>query len=161
MTIAAVVVAIAMLNAFYPAISRSSGALVQSSASLDDRIKSQVEIVHATGELDKNGAWQDTNSNGDFDMFLWVKNVGNSRILAIDQMDLFFGKTGDFARIPHETYASGAYPSWSYSLANGTEWLNAVTAKLDIHYESAQTSTTYTIKVVTPSGAYDEHQFSF
>ncbi|MBK9613759.1 hypothetical protein [Candidatus Amarobacter glycogenicus] len=42
------------------------------------------------GELDSSSWWQDTNGDGDFDVFAWVKNVGETRIVALEQTDVFF-----------------------------------------------------------------------
>ena len=46
---------------------------------INDRISSQVDIIHATGV--------DTATQAD----TWVKNVGASRIGPIDSTDVFFG----------------------------------------------------------------------
>ena len=130
-------------------------------AKLDERIESQIKTVYATAELDESGVWQDTNNNSDFDIDIWVKNIGVSRIIGVDQTDIFFGVTGDFARIPHTTDASGGYPRWSYTLENGTEWTSSVTVKLTILYDSSISSDEYFVKVITPAGASDQHYFSF
>ena len=152
-----------LVNSVYPAISRSGNAIIRSAARVDDRIETQISIIYGTGELDANGDWQDTDNDSFFDVLIWVKNVGASRILGIDQTDLFFGKAGEFARIPHVDDAGGGYPSWSYKVENGTEWKNSVTVKLTIHYTSplASSTDTYLAKVIVPSGGYDEHHFSF
>lgn len=155
------VAAILVVNTVYPAVVRSSNSITMISDRLEDRISSQVDIVYALGELDKNGSWQDTDSDGYFDVVLWVKNVGSSRIIGIDQMDVFFGKAGTFRRIPYVDDAGGGYPRWIYTLENGTEWGSTVTVKVQVHYTSALTSDTYVAKVIVPSGAYDELTFSF
>ncbi|OUC08928.1 hypothetical protein RY27_06080, partial [Litorilinea aerophila] len=64
MLIVSVVVSVMVFNTVYPAVNQSSAALVGMRGRIDDRLKSQVEIIHATGELDKDGAWQDINGNG-------------------------------------------------------------------------------------------------
>ena len=64
LTIAGVAAAGAILNAIYPTLSRSSGAVITASAKVDDRLKSDIEIVHAVGELDSGGSFSDTNANG-------------------------------------------------------------------------------------------------
>ena len=159
--IAAVVAAVLVVNATYPAIVRSSNAIVGISQRVDQRIETQVSAVYATGELDSAGTWQDADSDTYFDVTVWVKNVGSSRILGTDQMDIFFGKAGDFSRIPYVDDAGGSFPSWSYLIENGTEWTNTVTVKISIHYQSPLASDTYLVKLITPSGAYDERYFSF
>lgn len=149
-----------LFNAIYPTIGHSSSALVGITTKVDDRIKSQVSIVHAVGELTANGTWQDSNSDGDFDVFVWVKNVGDSRILGIDQSDVFFGQEGNFSRIP---YGGVDYPRWEYQIENNnTEWGPAATLKVNIIYSSASylSPGTYLIKVITPNGVGDEDYFS-
>ena len=149
-----------VVNSVYPAIARTSSSVVQISDVMGDRIKTQVSIVYATGELNSGGSWVDTDSDGYFDVTVWVKNVGSSRILDPSQVDVFFGQEGSFARIPYVDDASG-YPRWSYTLENGTEWSGTVTMRINIHYSSTQSSGTYIVKVVTPSSAADELTFSF
>ena len=161
LVVATVAAAMVMISAVMPAIARSGNAITRSSARVDDRIETQVSIVYGTAELDSNGAWQDTDSDSYFDVWVWVKDVGASRIIGIDQTDVFFGVTGNFIRVPHVNDAGGAYPSWSYTVENGTEWENSVTIKITIHYEAAKASDTYEVKVVVPPGAYDDHFFSF
>jgi hypothetical protein len=70
LVVAAVVCVVLVINAVYPAITSSSGALSSVSASMNERIKSQIKIINATGELDSGGNWQDTNSNGY--LYLWT-----------------------------------------------------------------------------------------
>jgi len=159
--IASVVAAVLVINAVFPAISRSSSSIAQISDRMNERIETQISIVYATGELDASHVWQDTDSDGHFDVTVWVKNVGSARILGVDQADIFFGETGSTSRIPYVDDAGGGHPDWSYSLENGTEWDNTTTLKISIHYASALTTDTYVVKVITPSGAYDELCFSF
>lgn len=150
-----------VVNATYPAIVRSSNSIVNISGQMEERIESQISVVYGTGELDSSQVWQDTDSDGKFDVSIWVKNVGAGRILGLEKMDVFFGNAGSFARIPYVDDAGGSYPQWSYTITNGTEWAPTVTIKVAIHYNSALTSDTYTVKVITPAGAYDEKTFSF
>ena len=148
-------------NAILPAIASSSSSISQMTQKVNSRQDTQVSVVYATAELDSNGDWQDGNSNGKFDVFVWVKNVGVNRIIGVDHSDIFIGTDGGVARIPYTADADGVYPQWSYSLENGAEWSSTVTAKIAISYSSPQASGTYYVKVLTPSGAYDESSFSF
>lgn len=172
LTIAGVVSVLAILNAVYPAISRGSSAVVSVAGKVDDRIKTQIRIVHATGELVATNTpqWQDTDSDGDFDIFLWVKNVGSSRLVAIKESDVFFGTEGDFSRIPYVDDAGGGSPNWTYQLENDTEWKPTATLKITIHYTATcgpapcspapLASDTYFVKVTSSNGVSDEHFFS-
>lgn len=159
--VASVVSAVLVINTVYPAVVRSGNSLVRVAAKLDERIESQIKVLYATAELDKNGVWQDRDSDGKFDVTFWVKNVGSARLIGIDQSDIFYGKTGDFARIPHSSDASGLYPQWAYSIENGSDWTDAVTVKFSIHYSASQASDQYFVKVIVPTGAYDELYFSY
>ena len=91
LTIAGVLSAVAVFNAVYPAVTRSSGAVTSASARVDDRLKSGIGIVHAVGELDSGGSFQDTNGNGKFDFLVWVKNVGDTTIDSVAECDVFLG----------------------------------------------------------------------
>ena len=150
-----------VISAVYPAIASSSGAIVRVAQQMDKRIETQISVVYATAELDENGVWQDTDSDGYFDVFVWVKNVGSAEITSIDKMDIFFGTEGNFERVPHESDAGAGYPRWSYSIENDTEWKTRATVKITIHYSSALASDTYMVKAITPTSASDTYYFSF
>jgi len=159
--VAAVVSVTLVINAVYPAITSSSGALGSASARMDERMRSQIEIIHASGELDDTGSWQDTNSNGYFDVFVWVKNVGAESVVDVRQCDIFLADNQTaWAWIPHAEYAVGAYPQWDYVIENGSSWSTTTTIRIDISYESSLPSAEYRIKVLTPNGVSDDYYFS-
>ena len=164
---AGVVATVLAIHSTFPAIVRSSNSVVRIADRMDDRIESQISVIYATSELDKNGVWQDTDADGKFDVLVWVKNVGASRILGIDQVDVFFGRacsgvcTGSFQRIPYVGDAGGTFPQWNYAIENDTEWKSTATLKITILYSAALSTDTYLVKVVTPAGAYAELYFSF
>jgi hypothetical protein len=156
--IISMVTAVLLFNAVYPAVIDSSDAMVSMTNRADQRLKSQVEVIHATGELDKDGWWQDTNGNGDFDLFVWVKNVGSTRIVPIEGTDVFFGPEGNFVRIPHQSEAGG-YPYWTAVVENAADWSPTATVKITIHYGAALASDRYFVKVIIPNGVADEYLF--
>ena len=161
LVVAAVVCVVMVINAVYPAITSSSGALSSVSARMNERIKSQIDIIQAAGELDKNGVWADTNSDGDFDVFLWVKNVGAETVQDIGRCDVFVaGNQTIWAWIPYVAYAGGASPSWDYEIENGVEWGTANTLLIEISYSSPLSSGEYSVKVMIPNGVTDEYYFS-
>jgi len=159
MIIASIVTTVMVFNAVFPAVLRSRDTLVTMRGRLDERLKSQIAIIHATGELDENGAWQDTNSDGNFDIFLWVKNVGAVRIPAVERIDLFFGPEGNFARIPYQAEASGTYPHWEWQVENDAYWNPTATVKITIHFSAILPSERYFLKVVLPNGIADSDYF--
>ncbi len=139
--IVSVVCSVLVFNAVYPAVIRSSDAMTSMTIRVDDRLKSQIEIIHATG----------SGSNA----FIWVKNVGSLRIIAIERCDVFFGPEGNFARIP---YGSGD-PHWTYEVENDDEWKPTATLKITI-LDTISADTRYFVKVTTPNGISDDYYFS-
>lgn len=162
LTVAGVICVIMVINAVYPAITSSSGAVSSATSLMNERIRSQIEIINAAGELLANGTWQDTNSNGDFDVFLWVKNVGTETIDDPTKCDIFLkGNSTVWAWIPYTDYAEGSYPQWTYSVENGSEWKKATTMKITINYDTTVlASGEYNIRVLIPNGISDDYYFS-
>lgn len=158
--IASVVAAVLVFNAVYPAIGQGSEALLAMTNRVDERMKSQIEIIHMSGELDASQWWQDANGDGDFDVFVWVKNVGTRRIVPIENLDVFFGPEGNFARIPHRSKAGGVFPYWEGQVENGADWSPTGTVKITLHLSGIPASGRYFIKIVIPNGVSDEDFFS-
>lgn len=138
-----------LFNAAYPAVLEGSDAITSMANRADERMRSQISIIHASGELDSTSFWQDTNSNGQFEVFLWVKNIGTSRITAPEMGDLFFGLEGNFGRIPYNT---GSYPYWTSEIENAAEWTPTATLKITIHYGVPLPSGRYFAKLTLPNG---------
>ena len=166
LTIAGVIAAIAVMNAVYPAVMRSSSALSSASNTVDERIRTGIAVVNAVGEIDSGGSWVDTNSNSLFDFFVWTKNVGDVRIPAVEEVDVFFGQPGEITRVPHVDDAGASYPRWSYAVENGSEWGVASTIRITISFDDGcpgsciQPTGTYFVRVVTPNGVSTEKYFS-
>ena len=144
--VAGVVCSMVVVNAVYPLITRTSGAITDSVSRIDDRIKSNIEIIQVSDE--------------NADVYVWVKNVGTQRILAVDESDLFLGPSDNFSRIPYTGDAGGGYPQWTYEVENDTEWQPSATLKVTISYSTDPGSATYYTKMVIPNGISDEYYFS-
>lgn len=149
------ILAMLLFNAAYPAVIRSSDAIVGMADRADDRMKSQISIIHGSGELDSTGFWQDTNGDGQFEVFLWVKNIGTSRLIALEQADLFFGLEGNFGRIPYNN--TGSYPYWTWSIENGAEWIPTTTLRITIHYGVPLTTGRYFAKFTLANGVSSDY----
>jgi flagellar protein FlaG len=148
LTVAGIVAVIAVVNAILPSVDRTSGALTSTASVIDDRLSSQVEIVHATGE------------SGETVADVWIKNVGATIIVPLDKIDVFFGPEGEFTRIPYGG-ASCSAPCWEYTLENDTEWKPTATLHITINLSDAlATDTVYYAKVVTPNGSTDAKFFT-
>jgi archaellum component FlaG (FlaF/FlaG flagellin family) len=148
LTIAAIVAIVAVANAVLPSVSRTSGALISASNTVEDRIASQIEIVHATGQ------------DGDPDADIWVKNTGAATIAGLERVDVFFGPDGDFQRIPQGTAGCTA-PCWEYEVENSTTWEPTATLHITVHASTdLAAGTTYYVKIVTPLGIVDAKYFT-
>ena len=146
--VAGVVCMIFVFNSVYPMINRSSEAMASMAETIDERMKSRINIVHAANTANRTS------------VYIWVKNVGTQRMLDIDESDLFFGPSDNFSRVSHTDDAGGAYPQWDYSLENDTEWQTSATLKITISYSSDPGTGTYYTKFIIPNGISDEYYFS-
>ena len=143
LVVAGAVSSIFLFNSVYPAIGQSSDALSSMEARIDERIKSQVEIILAV----KSGG----------DVLVWAKNVGELRVNAPEAADLFFGPDTSYARIP---YGSGT-PHWEYSVENDSAWNPGATLRIRIADYPALPSGQYYVKLVTSNGAAADYTFSW
>ncbi len=146
--IAGVVCMIFVFNSVYPMINRSTDAMSSMAETVDERMKSRINIVHAASSANHT------------EVYLWVKNVGTQRILAVEESDLFFGEETNFDRIPYLTDAGGTYPRWDFDLVNDTEWVTSATIKITITYSSDPGTGTYFAKFIIPNGISDDFYFS-
>jgi len=146
--IAGVICSIFLFNTVYPMISRSSAAMVSMTDKIDDRMQTQVDIVHAAGTTDRKT------------VYIWIKNVGTNQVDNLAASDVFLGLKGDFVRIPNESEAGGTYPQWTYTIENDTEWKTGATVKITVTYSAAPDAGTYYIKFVIPNGLAAEYFFS-
>ncbi|MBI4282196.1 MAG: hypothetical protein HY672_01745 [Chloroflexi bacterium] len=142
--IASVVAAVALINAVYPSVSRGSGALVESSGRAAERVRTDIDIVFATG---------DTSTN---EVVFWVKNVGVESIFKIDESDLFLTTPSGVKRIP---YSSGT-EHWTFSFeGDAQKWTRAVTIKIVVTLTSLPEGL-YDIQFTVPNGVMAKKEFS-
>lgn len=151
------IMSVLLFNAVYPAVTQGSESITSMTNHVTERMRNQIEIIHAAGELDASGFWQDSNSNGEFDVFVWVKNTGDARITPIEQADFFFGPEGNFVRIPYSASNGSGFPYWSYALENATEWDPNATLKITVHYGVPLSTGRYFAKLSTVTDAQAEY----
>lgn len=144
LVMAGVISAVVLFNTLYPMLQQSGDAMTSMERRMDDRIKSQVQIIHAAKALDNT-------------VQIWVKNVGASRIVGVESSDVFFGPEGNFARIP---YGSGS-PHWEYTVENGTDWVPTATLRISVIDDGALPSGRYYTKIVLPNGVADDEIVSW
>ncbi len=137
-----------VFNSVYPMVNSSSQAMVSMAETVDERMKSRINIVHAANSANRTS------------VYLWIKNVGTQRIVNVNESDLFFGQENSFNRVPHKDDAPTTYPRWDYSLENDTEWQTSATLKITITYTSDPGTGTYYAKFIIPNGISDDYYFS-
>ena len=143
LTMAAVVSAVLVINALVPSVGKGSSALVSSGDAAAQRIKTDVYIIHVASDASTS------------QIYLWVKNVGASEILAIDRSDVFLKTAGSYDRLP---YASGSQ-YWDYQIEDETIWRPSVTNKITI-YLSSLAPGNYLVRFSTNNGVTAEKAFS-
>lgn len=148
LTVAGIASIVAVLNALMPAISRTSGSMIASADSVDGRIGTQIQIVHASG------------STGSPTVEAWTKNIGSLAVAPIARVDVFFGPEDNFVRLPYGEEGCAA-PCWYATIENDSVWNPTATLKITVEWGSnLVTNTTYYIKVVTPNGISDARFFT-
>ena len=149
--IAGVVVTVMLYNVVYPAVIRSGDALTSRQRRIDERLDSQIEIIHATSP-----------SDDPLHAYAWVKNIGSSRIAAIERCDVFFGPEGAFSRIPYDDEGSRY---WTCEVVNDIDWEPMATLQITITITTDDSfyplsEGVYYVKVGLPNGVSDEDYFS-
>ena len=138
--------AFAVFNSVYPAVQRSGQSMSDAADDISDRITSRIEVIQV-------GA-------NDTSVDAWVKNVGTSRIIGIENSDIFFGTDGNISIIPFGDEESSP-PYWSYQLeGDNSQWGQAVTNGIVIHLMESLQPDVYLFKMVLPNGNSDETSFS-
>jgi flagellar protein FlaG len=147
-TIASVVAIMVIVNAMMPTIQRTSSAVVGSASAVDDRLKSEIQIIHVTGQ------------SGTSTAYAWVKNVGVSTVGPVERTDIFFGPDGAFARIPYGGPGCSA-PCWDYVVENASDWEPTATIRVNLYLaDSLGAGVTYYMKVVITNGVADTRYFT-
>jgi hypothetical protein len=149
------ILALMLFNVAYPAVQESSDAIANLASRADDRMRTQIEIIHVAAELNSSGNWQEANPNGDFEVFVWVKNIGGTRITGLEQVDVFFGPEGNFARIPMRASELDPRPNWTWQIENASEWTPTATMRLTLHFGGSALTSGHFIRVTLPNGISD------
>ena len=140
---AGVISAVYVFNSIYPAITQSGDAINAMRGRYDERLKTQIEIVHAA----RSGAQVE----------IWAKNIGSLPIKPVENSDLFFGLEGNFMRIP---YGTGS-PHWEYEIENDDAWNPTATLHITILDYAPLDSGRYFTKLISPNGVSTEYLFSW
>ncbi len=134
LTIAAIVAAVMVVNAVLPALSTGSTAMLSSSQAAAERMKTDIEIIHAT--------------SGNSTTTLWVKNVGSTEIQNIRDSDVFVNDE-------LMTFEQGGVDCtvddklWSH---DDGDWMPSKTLEITVCINGPQSRVRFT----TPNGVTDE-----
>ena len=107
--------------------------MMRMQAQVDEQMQNQIEIVHASGELDSSGAWQDANGDGHFNVFVWDKNIGSDRIIAIERTS-FLRSPGRLRAHSPPGGRGRRLPLLDLPLENDTAWNPTATLDITIHF---------------------------
>lgn len=150
-TIACVICATVLVSAIYPAMNRATSTTVSTSVKFSKRIETSVEIIEEANQSSYE--------------YVWVKNIGSAQLAQsqIEKSDVFFGKIGNFQRIPFNS-ALSLTPSWNYSIENdknGNErWDTGETLNITIKCSTTIDPGDYFFKIVLYNAVSDEDTFS-
>ena len=150
LTIAAIVAIVAVANAVLPSVGRTSGALISASGVVQDRIASQIEIVHATGQ------------NGNPDATVWAKNIGATTVDPLEPRRRVLRARRQLPAHPARRRRLRRALLGVHARERHTTW--EPTSTLRDHDPQRRpnltTGTTYYVKVVTPNGISDSKFFT-
>ena len=138
--IASVIAATALINAVLPAANKSSGALLSANSVAADRIKTDIEIVHASGN--------DTSNK----ITMWVKNIGTKNIVPISASDVILTTPSDVLRLPYVSGCSSECGDY-FVEDSGSDWKQSVTVKFTLSTSVTTGVYTITLSVVNAVSA--------
>ena len=144
LTIASLIAAIALINAVLPAMGKSSSALSAANSEAAQRIKTDIDVIYATG-----------NTSGT--ITIWVKNVGTQVIRSVKNSDIIIIKPNGVSRLP---YVSGCSSEcWDFTLEDSAAaWSTAVTVKFTV--TTTVPAGSYSVSVAAPNGVTAVKDFS-
>ena len=136
-----------MINAVLPALGKSSSALATANSEAAARIKTDIEVIHATG--DTAGT-----------ITVWVKNVGTQVVKLVKNSDVIITKPTAAGGVKRLSYVSGCSSEcWDYLIEdNAADWSRANTVKFTL--TTTVTSGSYTVSIAAPNGVSATKDFS-
>jgi len=145
--IASVIAALALINAVLPALGKSSSALATANSVAAARIKTDIDVIHSTG--DTSGT-----------ITVWVKNVGAQVIKSVKDSDVIITKPTAAGGVKRLAYVSGCTSEcWNFTIEDSAaDWSTAVTVKFTL--STTVTAGSYSIFVATPNGVSGTKDFS-
>ena len=145
--IASVVAALALINAVLPALGKSSSALATANGVAAARIRTDVDVIHSTG--DTAGT-----------ITVWVKNVGAQVIHSVKDSDVIITKPAAAGGVKRLASVSGCTSEcWDFTIEDSAaDWSTAVTVKFTL--STTVTAGSYSVFMATPNGVSATKDFS-
>jgi flagellar protein FlaG len=143
--IASIVAVMALINAVIPAAGKSSGALLMANAEAADRISTDIEIIHASGNATTNK------------ITVWVKNIGNKNIVPVTASDIIVTMPSDVIRLQFDSGCSNE--CWDFSIEEGgSDWDKTATVKFTL--STSVVTGVYNVKVSVVNAVSATKDFS-
>ena len=136
--IASIIAATALINAVLPAASKSAGALLNANTASANRIRTDIEIVHATGNATSEK------------ITVWVKNIGSTRIIPINASDIILeAPDGTVTRLPYTSGCNSGSPGcWDYAIeGSSADWIYTVTVRFILFPTTGVDSGVYSVTI--------------
>ena len=148
MIIASVIVAGALAGVILNQVGVFESTTVQATDAQQEKILTKIKIVYASNSTDT-------------EVDVWVKNVGKQPIVAVDNIDIFFGEINSVSNYVYDADAGFVDGTWDFASGTApTIWQSMNTTQIEIDESSLQEDTTYVVRVTTPNGIFDEYIFS-
>lgn len=161
LTLGGFIIGATILAMLFPSITRTGNAIAADRAGFTAQTQEEITVVNAYSELDGTGAWQDTDADTFFDVWIWVKNTGGATVRDIKEMDVFVHASGTAERITYSTDSGAPKPIWSAVVEGSSDWTVGATVKVNVHYAAALSAGDHTLEVVTANGAQALSTFGF
>mgnify|MGYP001092085583 FL=1 len=138
--IASIVAVMALINAVIPAAGKSSGALLMADAEAADRISTDIEIIHASGNATTNI------------ITVWVKNI-----VPVTASDIIVTTPSDVLRLRYDSGCSNE--CWDFSIEEGgSDWDKSATVKFTL--STSVVTGVYNVKVSVVNAVSATKDFS-
>lgn len=143
--IASVIVAGSVAGIVMSKVGVFESTVTSTSNAQKDKMLTKISIVYASNSTS-------TLAN------IYVKNVGKTPIVNLNQTDVYFGPVGSTTKYSYST--GGADDTWQFNGGLTTTWQQMETKQINLKENSLAKGTTYSITVVTPNGVSDDYVFS-
>lgn len=147
LTIAAITIAMVLTSSLVPAADSGGRALLGLSGRLEERMLTDMALLHAAAETDVTGQTY---------VRVWLKNTGSVPIVDVERMDLILIGSGS---VSHHVFGTGI-GKWQYQVLHGLdEWIPGATIRVDLPV-ATHSAGLYEVQIVSPSGSRAKDSFS-